>query len=78
MHRSVASIVVYTGTSCLSVIQYAVEVLKVKHIIVCGHYGCGGVYAAMENHRHSMTDNWLRNIKDIYFTHQQEPESVSS
>lgn len=77
VHRNVANIVVHTDMNCLSVIQYAVEVLKVKHIIVCGHYGCGGVHAAMENHQHGMIDNWLRNIKDIYFTHQQEVDAIT-
>ena len=78
VHRNVANIVVHTDMNCLSVIQYAVEVLKVKHIIVCGHYGCGGVLASMENSQHGMIDNWLRNIKDIYCRHQQEVNAISN
>lgn len=66
VHRNVANVVMHTDVNCLSVIQFAVEVIKVKHIIVCGHYGCGGVKAAMENRQFGLIDNWLLNIKDIY------------
>ncbi len=76
VHRNIANLVVHTDLNCLSVIQYAVEVLKVKHIIVCGHYGCGGIQAAFDNKEHGLIDNWLRNIKDIYRYHQTKIDSL--
>ncbi|HAK59298.1 MAG TPA: carbonate dehydratase [Nitrospiraceae bacterium] len=78
VHRNIANVVIHTDLNCLSVIQYAVDVLKVKHIIVCGHYGCGGVQAAMENKAHGLIDNWLQNIKDVYRHHQQKIDAVQS
>ena len=65
VHRNVSNLVVHTDFNCLSVIQYAVEVLKVRHVIVCGHYGCGGVLSALRDAKLGLIDNWLRNIRDI-------------
>ncbi len=70
VHRNIANLVVHTDLNCMSVIQYAVDVLKVKHIIVTGHYGCGGIKTALENSSHGLIDYWLRNIKDTYQKHQ--------
>lgn len=78
VHRNLANLVVHTDLNCLSVIQYAVEVLKVKHIIVCGHYGCGGVKASLEDKDHGLIDNWLRHIKDVYRFHKSELDAMDS
>lgn len=72
VHRNIANAVQATDYNCLSVLQYAIEVLQVKHIIVCGHYGCGGVQAAMDNNEYGVVDNWLRQVKDVYVKNQQE------
>ena len=78
VHRNVANLVVHTDFNCLSVLQYAVEILKVKHIIICGHYGCGGVAAALQNMEHGLIDNWLRNIKDLYEQHEMLFRDIKS
>lgn len=76
VHRNIANVVVHTDLNCLSVIQFAVEVLKVKHIIVCGHYGCGGIQAAVENKQLGLIDNWLRHIRDVHRFHSGELEKL--
>lgn len=76
VHRNIANVVVHTDMNCLSVLEYAVNVLKVEHVIVCGHYGCGGVIASMSNKRHGMIDNWLSHIKDVYRVHSAELDSI--
>lgn len=71
VHRNVANQVIHTDLNCLSVVQYAVDVLKVKHIIVCGHYGCGGVNAAIDNPQLGLINNWLLHIRDLYLKHRK-------
>ena len=72
VHRNVANVVVHTDLNCLSVLQFAVDVLKVKHVIVCGHYGCGGIHAALEKQSHGLIDNWLRHVQDVERDYEDE------
>jgi carbonic anhydrase len=76
VHRNIANMVVHTDMNMLSVLDYAVNILKVKHVIVCGHYGCGGIQAAMKNDSIGIIDNWIRHIKDVYRMHQKELDSI--
>ncbi len=77
VHRNIANLVVHTDFNLMSVLEYAVNVLGVKQIIVCGHYGCGGVRAAMGHKSYGLVDNWLLNIKDVYLKHKSELEAIS-
>jgi carbonic anhydrase len=77
VHRNIANMVLHTDMSMLSVLDYAVNVLKVKHVIVCGHYGCGGVKAAMGNQHIGLIDNWIRHIKDVYRFHAKELNKIA-
>lgn len=77
VHRNIANMVVHTDTNMLSVLDFAVNILEVQHVIVCGHYGCGGIQAAMSNkHFGGVIDNWLRNIKDVYRLHNKELDGI--
>jgi carbonic anhydrase len=78
VHRNVANMVVHTDMNLLSVLQYAVEVLKIKHIIICGHYNCGGVKAAMTNKDFGLINKWLRNIKEVYEKHYDELQAIEN
>ena len=77
VHRNIANMVIHTDMSMLSVLDYSVNVLGIKHLIVCGHYGCGGVITAMGNKQVGLIDNWLRHIKDVYRVHQEELNAIS-
>jgi carbonic anhydrase len=77
VHRNIANMVVHSDMNMLSVLDYAVNVLKVKHVIVCGHYGCGGIKAAMGNDSIGIIDNWIRHIKDVYRLHQNHLDSIT-
>lgn len=76
VHRNVANLFPHTDFNCLSVLEYAIDLLKIKHVIVCGHYGCGGVKAAMEDHQLGLVDNWLRNIRDVHARFKDELEMI--
>jgi carbonic anhydrase len=76
VHRNVANVVVHTDLNCLSVLQFAVEVLEVRHVIVCGHYGCGGVQAALRGTRLGLIDNWLRHVQDVMQRHARLLERI--
>lgn len=78
VHRNVANLVIKTDINCLSVLQYAVEMLQVQHIIVCGHYGCGGVRTALDTQPHGQIDTWLGHLRDIYKTHEDQLSNINS
>ncbi|MEZ5563556.1 MAG: carbonate dehydratase [Gammaproteobacteria bacterium] len=77
VHRNIANVVAHSDLNCLSVIQFAVQVLKIRHIIVCGHYGCGGVRAAYEDQRHGLVDNWLRHVQDVVSKHRTALDQIA-
>ena len=78
VHRNVANVFPHTDFNCLSVLEYGIDLLKIQHVIVCGHYGCGGVKAAMEDNQLGLVDNWLRNIRDVYAQSKEELEQISN
>src|SRR5256885_12802795 len=78
VHRNVANVVVHTDLNCLSAIQFAVEVLRVEHIIVCGHYGCGGILAALQDNKLGLIDNWLRHVQDVRAKHRAQLDSLAT
>jgi carbonic anhydrase len=77
VHRNVANVVVHTDLNCLSVVQFAIDVLMVRHIIICGHYGCGGVKAVLEDREHGLIDNWLRHIEDVYLKYKSGLDDIA-
>lgn len=78
VHRNVANVVIHTDLNCLSAIQFAVDVLRVGHIIVCGHYGCGGILAALRDEKYGLIDNWLRHVQDVKAKHKDRLETLTS
>jgi len=78
VHRNIANLVIHTDFNCMSVIEYSVKILKVKHIIVCGHYGCGGVKAAIDNTAHGIIDNWLYSIRNTYYRNKYRMDSLAN
>jgi len=78
VHRNIANLVIHTDLNCLSVLQFAVDVLKVKHVIVCGHYGCGGIKAALDDKSHGLIDNWLRHIEDVHRFNKEKLDKVTN
>jgi carbonic anhydrase len=78
VHRNVANVVIHTDLNCLAAIQFAVDVLRVAHVIVCGHYGCGGVLAALRDEKFGLIDNWLRHVQDVRVKHRAELEKLTS
>ena len=77
VHRNIANVVIHTDLNCMTVLNYAVEFLKVKHVMVTGHYGCGGVKAALESHKLGLIDYWLRNIRDVYYKHKDVIDPIA-
>jgi carbonic anhydrase len=78
VHRNVANVVVHADLNCLSAIQFAVEALEVRHVIVCGHYGCGGVLAALRDEKHGLVDNWLRHVQDVRWRHRAQLDALET
>ena len=77
VHRNVANLVVHTDLNCLSALQFAVDLLRVRHVIVCGHYGCSGVHAALHGHKVGLADNWLRHVQDVSEIHAAELDAIA-